>query len=81
MRTVQQQQDEHGEGEDRLVLGFDAAEQTGKGLLPTWTSLPFGPPATVDHILADKRCAVNDYSVHDLPGGDHKAVLTEIVLP
>ncbi|HET9139663.1 endonuclease/exonuclease/phosphatase family protein [Actinophytocola sp.] len=65
-----------------LDPGFvDAAEQAGKGLLPTWVSAPFGPPATRDHILADQRCAISDYAVHDLPGGDHEAVLSEIVLP
>jgi endonuclease/exonuclease/phosphatase family metal-dependent hydrolase len=65
-----------------LDPGFmDAAEQTGKGLLPTWVSTPFGPPATLDHVLADLRCAVTGYAVHDLPGGDHDAVFAELVLP
>jgi endonuclease/exonuclease/phosphatase family metal-dependent hydrolase len=65
-----------------LDPGFvDAAEQTGKGLIPTWMSAPFGPPATLDHVLADLRCAVRDYAVYNLPGGDHDAVLAELVLP
>ncbi|HEU5471823.1 MAG TPA: endonuclease/exonuclease/phosphatase family protein [Actinophytocola sp.] len=59
----------------------DAAEQTGEGLTPTWMSWPFGPPATMDHILVDARCAVASYAVFDLPGGDHRALLAEIVLP
>jgi endonuclease/exonuclease/phosphatase family metal-dependent hydrolase len=59
----------------------DAAEQTGKGLIPTWSSLPFGPPVTIDHVLADHRCAVRNFAVVHLPGSDHNAVFADIVLP
>jgi endonuclease/exonuclease/phosphatase (EEP) superfamily protein YafD len=57
----------------------DAAEQTGRGLIPTWTS--WGPPITIDHVLVDNRCAVRDYSVHDLAGSDHNAVFADLQLP
>jgi endonuclease/exonuclease/phosphatase family metal-dependent hydrolase len=59
----------------------DAAEQTGNGLTPTWSSWQFGPPITIDHVLVDHRCAVQSYAVWDLPGSDHSAVFAEIVLP
>jgi endonuclease/exonuclease/phosphatase family metal-dependent hydrolase len=55
----------------------DAAEQTGKGLTPTWS----GPPITIDHILVDHRCAVSVYSVLGLPGSDHDAVFADLILP
>jgi endonuclease/exonuclease/phosphatase (EEP) superfamily protein YafD len=59
----------------------DAAEETGKGLDHTWSSLPTGPPLTIDHIVVDARCAISSYAVHDLPGSDHNAIVAEVVLP
>lgn len=59
----------------------DAAESTGNGLTATWSQWPFGPPVTIDHILADSRCAFGSYAVFDVPGSDHKALVSEIVLP
>lgn len=59
----------------------DAAEETGEGLTSTWSSWPTGPPLTIDHILADARCAISSYAVFDLPGSDHDAVVAEVVLP
>jgi endonuclease/exonuclease/phosphatase family metal-dependent hydrolase len=58
----------------------DAAEQTGKGLSATWSSL-LGPPVTIDHVLADHRCAVGAFAVFDLPGSDHNAVFADLALP
>ena len=43
------------------------------GLKATWSSWPFGPPVTIDHILVDDRCAFGSYAVFDVPGSDHKA--------
>jgi endonuclease/exonuclease/phosphatase (EEP) superfamily protein YafD len=59
----------------------DAAESTGDGLEATWRSWPFGPPVTIDHILADDRCAFGSYAVYVVPGSDHKALVSEIILP
>lgn len=59
----------------------DAAEETGEGLVPTWASWPTGPPLTIDHIMADARCAISGYDVFDVPGSDHNAILAEVVLP
>ena len=57
----------------------DAAEQTGDGLTATWSSL-LGPPITIDHVLADHRCAVGAFAVLDLPGSDHSAVFADLAL-
>jgi endonuclease/exonuclease/phosphatase (EEP) superfamily protein YafD len=68
----------------RSVLGrgyVDVADQAGKGLNPTWGVSMYGPPLSLDHILVDRRCAVRQVSVHDLPGSDHRAVLAELRLP
>lgn len=59
----------------------DAAESTGDGLEATWSSWPLGPPVTIDHILADDRCAFSSYAVFDVPGSEHKALVSEIILP
>jgi endonuclease/exonuclease/phosphatase (EEP) superfamily protein YafD len=65
-----------------LRLGYaDAGLQAGKALTPTW-----GPPEksgifTLDHVLVDRSCVVLEYSVHVIPGSDHRAVYAEIQLP
>jgi endonuclease/exonuclease/phosphatase (EEP) superfamily protein YafD len=67
---------------DLLRLGHvDAAEQTGRGLVPTWA--PWGSPAllTIDHVLVDPRCEVLATSVHPLRGSDHSALYAEFRLP
>lgn len=65
-----------------LAKGYvDAADQQGGGLDPTWGVSMSGPPLSLDHILADRRCAVRRYEVHDLPGSDHRAVLADLQLP
>jgi len=52
-------------------------------LAPTWGPLPGGRVAvlTLDHVLADPRCAVLASSVHALPGTDHRAVFARLRLP
>ena len=69
----------------RRLLGHglkDAACQDGNGLTPTWGIIP-GRLAmlTIDHVLADDRCAVLGTSVHTVPGTDHRAVFAKIRLP
>jgi endonuclease/exonuclease/phosphatase (EEP) superfamily protein YafD len=59
----------------------DAAESTGNGLVATWSNWPWAPPVTIDHILADDRCAFGSYAVVDVPGTDHNALVSEIILP
>lgn len=73
---------DHAAFRDLVDRGYaDAAEETGEGLDPTWSSLPTGPPLTIDHIVADARCAIASYMVYDLPGSDHNAIIAEVVLP
>lgn len=73
---------DHGAFRELVDRGnVDAAEATGDGLVPTWSSWPTGPPLTIDHIVTDDRCAISGYDVFDVPGSDHKAILAEIVLP
>jgi endonuclease/exonuclease/phosphatase (EEP) superfamily protein YafD len=74
---------DHAAFRDVLHLGYaDAALQAGKALTPTW-----GPPGqgaavlTLDHVLVPRGCAVLEYSVHVVPGTDHRAVFAEIQLP
>jgi endonuclease/exonuclease/phosphatase (EEP) superfamily protein YafD len=65
-----------------LRLGYaDAAREVGNALIPTWG--PLGKPAvmTIDHVLVDRRCAVLEYSVHAIPGTDHRAVYAAVRLP
>lgn len=73
---------DHAELRDLLDRGYrDAADQTGKGLEPTW---PVGRrllPVTIDHVLADERIGISDYEVIDLPGSDHRAIFARLVLP
>jgi endonuclease/exonuclease/phosphatase family metal-dependent hydrolase len=59
----------------------DAAGAVGAGLQPTW---PVGRPApkvAIDHVLAGPGVGVRGFSVHDVPGSDHRAVIAELVLP
>ena len=69
----------------RLLRGrlADAARETGRGLMPTWSPAPHWPVAllAIDHILVDRRCAVLDTSVHRLAGTDHRAVFARVRLP
>ena len=65
-----------------LRLGYaDAAQQAGKALTPTWGPPGRGAVLTLDHVLVERTCAVLDYSVHIVPGTDHRAVFAEIQLP
>lgn len=73
---------DHTHLRDVLGRGYvDAADQTGRGLIPTWGLAEPRPPLTIDHVLVDRRCAVRRVKVHDLPGSDHRALFAEIRLP
>jgi endonuclease/exonuclease/phosphatase family metal-dependent hydrolase len=75
---------DHAELRSVLRRGYvDVASEAGRGLIPTWGPEPHGRPGllTIDHILADARCAVGITSVHRLPGTDHRAVYAELRLP
>ncbi|WP_435204483.1 endonuclease/exonuclease/phosphatase family protein [Micromonospora sp. bgisy143] len=75
---------DHGPLRALLRTGYvDAADATGKGLTGTWG--PYDgdliPPVTIDHVLADRRIAVDKVQVLPLPKSDHRPVLTTLRLP
>jgi endonuclease/exonuclease/phosphatase (EEP) superfamily protein YafD len=73
---------DHAAFRDVLGLGYaDAALETGNALTPTWGPPGKGAVLTLDHVLADRSCAVLACSVHKIPGSDHRAVYAEIQLP
>jgi endonuclease/exonuclease/phosphatase (EEP) superfamily protein YafD len=60
----------------------DAAAQRGQGLQATWpTWMPdwFGPQ--IDHVFATNPIAAEDFSVREISGSDHRAVLVRLRLP
>ncbi|MGP3917559.1 endonuclease/exonuclease/phosphatase family protein [Nonomuraea sp. 10N515B] len=70
---------------DLIATGYrDAADVTGKGLSMTW---PYHeqprlfPKVAIDHVLADRRIAIRSFQTLRLPRTDHRATLTELVLP
>jgi endonuclease/exonuclease/phosphatase (EEP) superfamily protein YafD len=59
----------------------DAAAEVGQGLRATWPAAYWRwPPVTIDHVLVDRRCVVEQYQVLDVPGSDHHAVFAEFFL-
>jgi endonuclease/exonuclease/phosphatase (EEP) superfamily protein YafD len=74
---------DHAELRRLLDTGYeDAAAEVGAGLKTTWPQGRRFPPAVaIDHVLADARCGVRAFSVHTIPGTDHRAVFAELVLP
>ncbi|MFI0446713.1 endonuclease/exonuclease/phosphatase family protein [Actinomadura sp. 6N118] len=74
---------DHRPPRDLLGSGYrDAADARGKALIPTWPQRWWNvPDVTLDHVLADRRMAVEDFSVHSLPGTDHRAVFAALRLP
>ncbi|MGC4805282.1 endonuclease/exonuclease/phosphatase family protein [Micromonospora sp. DT233] len=67
-----------------LATGYvDAADAVGAGLTGTWG--PYDgdpiPPVAIDHVLADRRIAVESVAVRPVPGSDHRALLAELRLP
>lgn len=39
------------------------------------------PPITIDHVLADRRLDIVEYSVEELPGSDHRPLHALLALP
>jgi endonuclease/exonuclease/phosphatase (EEP) superfamily protein YafD len=74
---------DHSEFRAVLDRGYaDAADTLGKGLDPTWPEhRRFPPLVTIDHVLADERIGIRDYSTHEIAGSDHRAVFAELLLP
>jgi endonuclease/exonuclease/phosphatase family metal-dependent hydrolase len=66
-----------------LARGYvDAARMVGSALRATWTPLTSPQPRlTLDHVLIDPRIVVSSVTLARIPRSDHRAVLTELVLP
>jgi endonuclease/exonuclease/phosphatase (EEP) superfamily protein YafD len=60
----------------------DSAERTGDGLVGTWPSrLPRWLGPQIDHVLVTGGITPETFAVYDIPGSDHRAVLTRLLLP
>ncbi len=62
----------------------DAAAQRGDGLIPTWgptDSLRHTVGPQIDHVVANRGIAASAFQVVDLPGSDHRAILTTLQVP
>ncbi|MGH3611132.1 MAG: endonuclease/exonuclease/phosphatase family protein [Pseudonocardia sp.] len=61
----------------------DAADQRGRGLLPTWGPTPrtqlIGPQ--IDHVLVTEPISTERFDVRHIAGSDHRAVLARLRLP
>ena len=61
----------------------DSADQRGAGLIPTWgpspRTRPLGPQ--IDHVLTNDGIEAESFAVFDVPGSDHRAILTRLRLP
>ncbi|WP_214404733.1 endonuclease/exonuclease/phosphatase family protein [Pseudonocardia lacus] len=73
---------DHSALREGMVGCADAADQRGQGLVPTWSptdrSQLFGPQ--IDHVLVTAGIAAETFTVHDVDGSDHRAVLTRLRL-
>ena len=69
----------------RRVLGRgwrDAADEVGAGWRPTWPVRGSRAlPLTIDHVLVGPGIRVEDVSVHEVRGSDHRAVVARLRLP
>lgn len=75
---------DHWPVRELLDSGYrDAADVMGQGFTATWPQKGWRPVpgVTIDHVLADERMGVRAFSVHDLPGTDHRSVFAELTLP
>jgi endonuclease/exonuclease/phosphatase (EEP) superfamily protein YafD len=61
----------------------DAAEQRGAGLVPTWGPTDrarlVGPQ--IDHVLLGGGIGAETFTVHDISGSDHRALVTRLRVP
>lgn len=60
----------------------DAAARTGAGLVgtwPTWAPRWLGPQ--IDHVFGTEGIAAESFDVRDVPGTDHRAIVTTLRVP
>jgi endonuclease/exonuclease/phosphatase family metal-dependent hydrolase len=74
---------DHGALRRVLALGYrDAAWAVGQALRATWTPLGWPQPRlSLDHVLVDPQVGVACVDLVRVAGGDHRAVVAELVLP
>ncbi|SIO87343.1 endonuclease/exonuclease/phosphatase family protein [Nocardiopsis sp. JB363] len=73
---------DHAEMRGLLDRGYaDAADRLGMGFTGTWPVGGTLPKATIDHVLVDDRVSVDDLEIMDVPGSDHRALVTGLTLP
>lgn len=60
----------------------DAAAERGRGLVATWpTDLPRWLGIQIDHIFTAGGIQPDNLEVIDIPGSDHRALLTQVIVP
>ncbi|MFE4195236.1 endonuclease/exonuclease/phosphatase family protein [Paenarthrobacter sp. NPDC056912] len=70
-----------GSGQEGKKL-VDVGTASGGRLSPTWPME--GPPLpgiVIDHMVTTPRISGNDYSVHQVPGSDHAAIMARLSIP
>jgi endonuclease/exonuclease/phosphatase family metal-dependent hydrolase len=74
---------DHRKLRELIDTGYrDAADTVGQGLVASWPSAGrFSGLVTIDHVLVDKRIAVQDVVVHSVPNSDHRAILASLRIP
>ena len=72
---------DHRELRRLLGRGYrDAADATGSGLRPTWPAIRRAPPIVIDHILMAPQIEVRRLIVSEIPRGDHRALIAELLI-
>ena len=70
---------DHAVFRDAISGCADSGERTGQGLVGTWpTRFPRWLGPQIDHVLVTGGITAETLSVHDVPGSDHRAVLTRL---
>ena len=60
----------------------DVAADRGQGLVATWpSSWPRWFGVQIDHVFTTGGLLPKSLQVFDMPGSDHRALLTQIVVP
>jgi endonuclease/exonuclease/phosphatase (EEP) superfamily protein YafD len=73
---------DHSVFRDAVSGCSDAAERTGESLIGTWpTRLPRALGIQIDHVLVTGGITAETLAVRDIPGSDHRAVVTRLRLP
>ncbi len=74
---------DHREFRELLAAGFtDAAQASGKGMVPTWPAGSRIPPfVTLDHVLVTGGIGIRSFAIVAVPGTDHAGVVAELLLP